>query len=492
MFHSTRLRFLFPVMACALPLGGCWDRGETGPVAVSVSGTPEDLADPRPRLPRPAAKLMMEATAQGLVAFDAAGEIEPALAERWIVEDEGKSYIFRLREASWPDGGKVTAREVARLLSRQVKANADSELGPDLRSITEIQAMTGEVIEIGLTAPRPNFLQILAQPQMGIARDDGGAGPYRRKKEGRAWQLTPVADKPEPGEEAHPAPPSARRILRAERVAAGIVRFQKGLVGLVLGGRYSDLPLLNVANVERGAVRVDPVHGLFGLAVVGNSGLLGAVSTREALSMAIERNRLPDAFSLAGWTTTATLLPEQLEMTRPPSQPAWAGLGIEERRGFARQAVTAWVKTFGRPAPLRIALPSGSGSNLLFRILRDDFRAIGVPLVRVAEDADADLRLIDEVAPYDSALWYLGRLSCAHDMVCSQDATDRLLQAQNAQSIDEMLAKLGEAEAMTLANYGYIPLAAPVRWSLVSRRLKGFQPSPRGRHPLNHLLPEAP
>src|SRR3546814_1019226 len=95
----------------------------------------------------------------------------------------------------------------------------------------------------------------------------------------------------------------------------------------------------------------------------------------------------------------------------------------------------------------------------------DLFARIGVPSVRVDRDADADLRLIDEVAPYDSALWYLGRISCAYEMACSSEATARLSEAQQAQSIEEMLRKLDEAEVLTLAHGGYIPLAAPVRRS---------------------------
>jgi peptide/nickel transport system substrate-binding protein len=39
-----------------------------------------------------------------------------------------------------------------------------------------------------------------------------------------------------------------------------------------------------------------------------------------------------------------------------------------------------------------------------------------------------------------------------------------------------------------VAHNGYIPLGAPVRWSLVAKRLTGFEPSPRARHPLNHLF----
>jgi peptide/nickel transport system substrate-binding protein len=42
--------------------------------------------------------------------------------------------------------------------------------------------------------------------------------------------------------------------------------------------------------------------------------------------------------------------------------------------------------------------------------------------------------------------------------------------------------------ALTQAHDGYVPLGAPVRWSLAARRLTGFMPSPRARHPLNHLF----
>src|SRR3546814_1912793 len=87
---------------------------------------------------------MIGATGQGLVAFDAQGEIEPALAERWIVEDEGKSYIFRLRKATWPDGEEITAEQVARILSSRVKVSARSSLRPDLQSVSEILAMRSE------------------------------------------------------------------------------------------------------------------------------------------------------------------------------------------------------------------------------------------------------------------------------------------------------------------------------------------------------------
>lgn len=486
----TRFPFISLALAGALALGSCSGDEDSGPVVVSVAGLPEDLADPLEHLPRPAAKLMMEATAQGLVAFDARGEIEPALAERWIVEDDGKSYIFRLRNASWPDGDKINSREVARILSARFKANAGSTLRTDLEAVEEVVAMTGEVIEIRLSAPRPNFLQILAQPQMGITGKNGGAGPYRKDRRGKAWMLTPSIDSANGEGVERKSPRNANRVLRAEKMAMGVVRFREGKAALVLGGRYNDLPLLNFAEVESRAIRVDPVQGLFGLAITGKEGFLGEPANREALSMVIERERLPTIFSLAGWAVTGSILPAQLDLPRPPLLPRWNDLGIQERRDYAKVVISSWKSRHGRIDPLRIALPPGPGSNLLYGIITSDFARVGVPTVRVLPDADADLTLIDEVAPYDSALWYVGRVSCAYEISCSIEATDRFREAQQAQNIDEMFRKISEAEALTLAHGGYIPLAAPIRWSLVSRRLRGFQPSPRGRHPLNHLLAE--
>ena len=98
------------LMGAAAMVAGC-SQEASGPVAVSVIGTAADFAKPLENLPDPGAKLILEATAQGLVAFDASGEILPALAQRWIVEEDGRSYIFRLRRAQWPDGSKVTAAD---------------------------------------------------------------------------------------------------------------------------------------------------------------------------------------------------------------------------------------------------------------------------------------------------------------------------------------------------------------------------------------------
>src|SRR3546814_7258123 len=90
-----------------------------------------------------------------------------------------------------------------------------------------------------------------------------------------------------------------------------------------------------------------------------------------------------------------------LEMTRPPSQPRWNELNIEERRSYARVVVSSWPARHGPLEPLRIALPAGSGSNLLFSILSLDFARIGVPR---SEEHTSELQSLLRISYADFSL----------------------------------------------------------------------------------------
>ncbi len=93
----------------AASLSACSKR-EPEPVAVVVIDSVQPkLVDPSAGPLSTAEAVAMGAMAQGLVRFDSRGEIEPGLAERWNVSDDGMSYIFRLAKEKWADGRKVAA-----------------------------------------------------------------------------------------------------------------------------------------------------------------------------------------------------------------------------------------------------------------------------------------------------------------------------------------------------------------------------------------------
>lgn len=473
------------ISALALAMAGsCGRRADVGPVVASVIGAPPQLAGRSRAALSTGDRVLTDALAEGLVRFDAAGQIEPGVAERWIVTDEGMSYIFRLRHARWPDGAPVRAAEVVALLRRQIAAASGNDIAPYLSAVAAVVEMTPEVIEVELSRPRPDLLKLFAQPELALvrARPAGGAGPFRRKEErAAALLLSPAIDPDRDPEDARPAPED-EVLLRGERAASAIIRFLERQSDLVAGGTVADWPLVQAANPAPANVRIDPAAGLFGLAVVRRDGFLADAANRAAVAQAIDRADLATGLS-PEWLARETVLPEQLDSALPPAVPGWTSLTPAQRADAARTTVARWRAANGVPR-LGIALPAGPGGTILWgRIARDLF-AIGVRPVRLAaDDAAADLRLVDRVAPYDSARWYLAEACVA----CSEQAATAIEAARRADTLAARAQALATADAALAADVAFIPLGRPFRWSLVALRLRQWQANARAWHPLNRL-----
>jgi peptide/nickel transport system substrate-binding protein len=70
--------------------------------------------------------------------------------------------------------------------------------------------------------------------------------------------------------------------------------------------------------------------------------------------------------------------------------------------------------------------------------------------------------------------------------ICVPQAEEPLNIARETLNVAERNARLAEAERMMRDNVLFMPLAAPVRWSLV-RDLPGFQENRFARHSLSDL-----
>ena len=73
----------------------------------------------------------------------------------------------------------MTAQQVAARLRAALSRASRNPLKPVLGAVVEIMAMTDEVLVITLRGPRPNFLQLLAHPELAILQASVGTGPYR-------------------------------------------------------------------------------------------------------------------------------------------------------------------------------------------------------------------------------------------------------------------------------------------------------------------------
>ena len=449
-----------------------------------------DIIEDRPRpfaigaIPLPVSSAYLRsATAQGLVTFDVNGRIVPALANRWIVTDDGLSYIFRLNKLRWNDDREITSDEIAQLLSARFRELRSSRFGAELAVIDRVVPMTGKVVELRLKAPMPYLLEMIAQPEFGLVRKGFGSGPMMAKKYEQAMQLRWKGE----DETGNPALASETVTLRSTTASMALARYVAGDTDLVDGGRFEDFPLLEAAKIDGNAIQFDPVPGLFGLLFVEAGPFLSDRANREAIAMAVDRPKLLTSFDIVAWQESLTLVPENLPSRNANPRPDWTSQRIEDRKVVARGTIERWVNGNGTVRPLRIALPRGPGARIFFAMLKADMAAIGLGVERVTPDKPHDLRLIDRVGDQSSPAWYLDQMSCTVSRICNLDADDLVTQARMATDITSRAALLAQAESELQQTRNFIPIANPLRWSVTRKGLRGHAANGRGWHLLQNL-----
>ncbi|MBC7985479.1 MAG: ABC transporter substrate-binding protein, partial [Sphingomonadaceae bacterium] len=415
---------------------GCSDAfGENEPVVVSVAGERPTLADPNRAPPRRGAALLLEGMAPGLVTLDAEGQVEPALARRWIVLDDGVSYIFRLADRHWRDGSELTAAQIVSQLRAARAPDSRNRLRPLLRDIELIEAVTPEIVEIVLRHPRSDFLQLLAQPDLAVLRGSEGlgwleiAGANAERVQLRARREP--ADEEDLAEGEAPAEAPVRALVYFEPMPRAVARFELGRADVVLGGTLLDLIYAEAIEPSNDQLLFDPVQGLFGLGFVPREGFLADGENRDALSMAISRRRIMAAFDRIAAERQRTIIPEGVTELRRLTLPDWYDVDIEARRAYAADIVARWRGAGGEIPPLRVAIPASEGGRRMFAEFRAAWRTIGIDAVMVAPDRPADLVLVDRVAPSEAPDWYLAQFRCGSGFVCSE-TLDRALDAMRA------------------------------------------------------------
>jgi peptide/nickel transport system substrate-binding protein len=324
------------------------------------------------------------------------------------------------------DGAGLSAPQIARRLRDALKRHRRDPDFAALGPVETVGAVTNTVVEMRLSEPQPDLLPLLARPEftVGTPADLSVGKPAHGA----------VALDPRLGDEA-PAP----ILLRTERVGRAVVRFQNGESELVTGGSFNDLPVVRAAQPDRKLLRFDPATGLFGFAI-RDAGLPATV--RTALSLAIDRDRIVAAIGAPNHAKATTIAGSALE---PP---------LAERRA------TAAALLGGQTAHIRVAMPRGPGARLLFAFAAQDWARVGISAEMVDWQArEADLVLVDRVAPPGT----LATLACALSAGC--DPRDRF----------------------ALINPPFIPVASPVRWSLVAPSLDLFTENALAAHPLDQL-----
>jgi ABC-type transport system substrate-binding protein len=132
-----------------------------------------------------------------LTTFDGEGELRPALARSWSIEDGGRRIVFHLRpDLTFSDGTPLRASDVVRSWLRVIDPDAPSPLatllldvdgasgylagdhGPDAVGLAADDG--AGTVEVTLARPATDFVSIAASPPLGVVPasvDHGPAAP---------------------------------------------------------------------------------------------------------------------------------------------------------------------------------------------------------------------------------------------------------------------------------------------------------------------------
>ncbi len=311
---------------------------------------------------------------EGLITFDADGELVPGQAASWQELDGGKRYRFQLRaEARWSNGDPViaedfvwawrraftpeTAAATAGLL-KDVK-NADRILKGEVSVETlGIVAVEPGVLDILLNEPAPWILEILAHPVSFPLHREAVDDPLTAPVNG-AYMITEWTPRASIRLERNPAY-HATGTVQAEKIeyfpieepAAELSRYRAGELDItetIPAGRFSWLE----ENLP-GDLRVYPYLGTFWLGFNFHHPALGfSGELRTALSLAVNREILVKTVLGAGELPAWSIVPPGITGYQP-SMMAPSLMSQEEREA---EAVRLFKQSgFGRHEPLLLEL----------------------------------------------------------------------------------------------------------------------------------------
>lgn len=152
--------------ALVLGLSGYTVSAETGTSDLNIMlETPVESLDPQQATDGTSFEVIADYT-DGLMQMDADGQAVEALAESYEVSDDGLTYTFHLRDASWSNGDPVTANDFVFAWQRAVDPDVASEYAYMLSDIGQIvnaaEIINGEKdkSELGVTAVDEKTLEV--------------------------------------------------------------------------------------------------------------------------------------------------------------------------------------------------------------------------------------------------------------------------------------------------------------------------------------------
>jgi len=445
---------------------------------------------------------------EGLTASSPEGEVIPAGATSWHIDEGGRRYVFSLRrQAHWSNGDPVTAADFVVAFRRAMNPATASGAADLLRPIENaaeilggrrpveelgVHALDDHTLEIHLARPVPYFLDILtntvASPVHSSSLVEGGGfskagatitnGPYqlaalapganmRLMRNPHYWDSSSVGFDE----------------IRYEFVAdenAEFARFRAG-----------ELDVTNTVPEQRfEELASDPGSGLQHRATLATfyltfntvrGPLHGQPGLREALSLAVDRDVVTATITRAGQVPAFSLVPTGVWNYTPARYP-WQAQTQQERVQRARLLYAKAGYSTQRPLRLRLLYNENElvqRVSIAIAAMWKETLGVDVELIQMefkaylaarADPAQWDVVRVGWTADYNDAATFLDTMSSDSPQNFGRWTSSQYagLLERAAGETDPALrrAALQQAEALMLGEYPLLPV-----YFYVTRRL---------------------
>ncbi|MBO9453639.1 ABC transporter substrate-binding protein [Paracoccus sp. R12_1] len=346
---------------------------------------------------------------EGLTRFGPDGSILPALAESWDVEQDGRVYIFHLRDGvTFHDGSAFDADDVIFTLDRARAEDSTNAQKTLFEGIESVAAVDPQTVRVTLTAPDGNFPfkmawgdAVMVDPASAddLASNPVGTGPFRFDRLVQGDRVVLSAYDGYWGEA--PALKSATFRFISDPTAAFAAMMAGDVDAFPNFPAPETLPQLEAD--PRFKVIVGTTEGETILAMNNTRPPLDNIKIRQAIAHAVNRQDIIDG-AMFGYGTPigshfAPHHPDYVDLTATSAHDPELSKKLLEEAGVG-------------PVRLRLALPPPSYARRGGEIVAAQLRAVGIEteitnmewaqwLETVFKGGDFDLTIVSHTEPLD-------------------------------------------------------------------------------------------
>ncbi len=494
-----------------------------------------ELGDPGSLDPHKATTLIesniLDELFEGLVTFDARGEIIPGTAVSWAADSSGMIYNFKLRgDAKWSNGDKVAAEDFVFAFRRLMAPRTGAPYANILYTLKNaerinkgelpvealgVRALDETTLEIALEHPAPYFISQLAhltaKPLHRKSIEAFGSdfvrpahmvtnGPFMLKEFTPNDRLVLVKN-PNYYDAVHVALDEEIFYALEDRAAA-LRRFMAGEVQ-----SYDDVPVEQIGFVRSHlaeAFKVTPNLASYFYAFDTRHKPFDDRRVRQALSMAIDREFLAERIWGGTMDPGYSFVPPGIASYGPPATVAWKDIDPFEREDEAKRLLAeAGFGPGGEKLAVEIRFNNSENHRATAVAIADMWKTLGVETRLLATDATTHYAFLREKPPFDIARsgWFADYPDAQNFLFLGESGNqalnvasfanntyDKLMHAAQMEGLPERRrAILHEAEALLLDEQPDLVLLTYKSRNLVSPKLKGWEENVLDNHPGRYI-----